>query len=301
MGEVGDAAAYCQREPAWPKRNKNEERRRNVKVGLYVDVANLAMNGGFRMRYEVLRAFACRDGGEAVRLNGYVSYDPTRAENDADYKSRQLRFHSALRDVGYKVIQKETKWYTDDTGARYGKANVDLDLAVDALLQSDTLDRVILATGDGDFVQVIKALQNKGCRVEVTAFKNVSADLRREADLYISGYLIPGLLPIDRKECQQKWGELNGCARGVCYTHDSSKGFGWLRYLTTVEAQLWRTDTRDEGSPYRSIFCHDSDLPSDFDASKLPNRNVVFEFNIAQGTEAGKTKAVDVLPIEART
>ena len=39
-----------------------------MKVGVYVDVANLAMNGGFRMRYEVLRAFACRGGYEAVRL-----------------------------------------------------------------------------------------------------------------------------------------------------------------------------------------------------------------------------------------
>ena len=156
----------------------------NMKVGLYVDVANIAMNGGFRMRYDVLRDFACRGGAEAVRLNAYVSYDPARAESDPDYKAGQFRFHSALRDIGYKVIQKETKWYTDETGAKFGKANVDLDLAVDALLQSSTLDRVVLVTGDGDFVQVIKALQNKGCRVEVVAFDNVSADLRREADLY---------------------------------------------------------------------------------------------------------------------
>ena len=36
-------------------------------------------------------------------------------------------------------------------------------------------------TGDGDFVQVVRALQNKGCRVEVLAFDNVSEELRREA------------------------------------------------------------------------------------------------------------------------
>ncbi len=272
-----------------------------MKVGLYVDVANIAMNGGFRMRYDVLRDFACRDGGEAVRLNAYVSYDPLRAESDPDYKEGQFRFHSALRDNGYKVIQKETKWYTDETGARFGKANVDLDLAVDALLQSSTLDRVVLVTGDGDFVQVVKALQNKGCRVEATAFDNVSADLRREADLYISGYLIPGLSPIVRIGETQKWGESNGYARGVFYTHDSAKGFGFLRYLKTADSQLWRTDSREEDSPYGTVFCHDSEIPKTFDPSTLPNRNVIFEFKIVEAKEGGRTKATDIQIIKTRT
>ena len=64
--------------------------------------------------------------------------------------------------------------------------------------------RVVLITGDGDFVQVVRALQNMGCRVELVAFQNVSYDLRCEADLFIPGFLIPGLLPqqpsIDRTE-----------------------------------------------------------------------------------------------------
>jgi len=261
----------------------------------------LAMNGGFGMRYEVLRAFACRGGHEAMRLNVYVSFDAKRAETDEEYEARQYRFHSALRDVGYKVIQKKIKWYTDEAGARMAKANVDLDLAVDALLQSNSLDRVVLATGDGDFVQVVRALQNTGCRVEVVAFANVSADLRREADLYMSGYLIPGLLPIIRNGSAQRWGDLGGYARGVFYLHDSAKNFGWLRYLSTVDAQLWRTDTRDPESPYRTIFCHDSDLPNTVNPDTLPNRNILFEFKIAEGTEAGKTKAVEVKEIMAPT
>lgn len=38
--------------------------RSGVKVGVYVDVAKLSMNGGRRMQYDVLRAFACRGGAE---------------------------------------------------------------------------------------------------------------------------------------------------------------------------------------------------------------------------------------------
>jgi hypothetical protein len=81
-----------------------------MKVGVYVDVANLGMNGGFGMRYDVLRAFACRNGYEAMRLNAYVSFDDARARHDPEYKSKQYGFHSVLRDLGYKVIQKEVKW-----------------------------------------------------------------------------------------------------------------------------------------------------------------------------------------------
>ena len=133
-----------------------------VKVGVYVDAANIYRNGGSRMQYDVLREFACRDMGEPVRLNAYVTHDTERAQWDVDYRVGAFRFHSALRDLGYKVIIKRVRWYEDETGNRYAKANSDLDLAVDALLQSENLDRVLIATGDGDFVQVVRALQNKG-------------------------------------------------------------------------------------------------------------------------------------------
>ncbi len=158
-----------------------------TKVGVYIDVANLTRNGGYGMRYDVLRAFACRDNSEPIRLNAYVSFDADRAEDDAAYRIAQFNFYSLLRDFGYKVIQKTVKWYFDENGRAFGKANADLDMAVDALLQSENIDRVLLATGDGDFIRVVQALQNKGCRVEIVAFENVSQDLRREADLYMSG------------------------------------------------------------------------------------------------------------------
>jgi len=167
-----------------------------IKVGVYVDGANVAMNGGWGMRYDVLREFAARGGAEVVRLNAYLAYDEERAKSDDAYRRGQESFHSSLRDMGFKVIRKLLRWYQDESGKRYGKANVDLDMAVEALLQSEHLDRVVLATGDGDFVRVVRALQNKGCRVEIVAFDNVSRDLRREADMFLSGYLIPNLQPI---------------------------------------------------------------------------------------------------------
>lgn len=254
-----------------------------AKVGVYVDAANISRNGGQRMKYDILREFACRDNAEALRLNVYLSYDEERAEANMIYREKARSYQSALRELGYKVIEKKVKWFEDEAGNRLGKANADLDMAVDILLQSENLDRVALVTGDGDFVQVVRALQNKGCRVEVIAFNNVSEELRREADLFISGYLVPGLLPT---RCDDyfapEWGELGSRVRGYCYHHDENKSFGFMRFLVKLSPYLWKTDSRDNDSPYRTAFFHDSNLPEGFNVMKLPSRNHIFEFTLAE-------------------
>ncbi|MDO9578288.1 MAG: NYN domain-containing protein [Candidatus Cloacimonadales bacterium] len=247
-----------------------------LRVGIYVDVSNIAHNGGYGMQYDVLRAFACRNDGVAVRLNAYVAYDEELAQLNLEYKKKAKSFHSILRDFGYKVIVKTVKWYTDEQGNRYGKSNADLDMAVDALMQSERLDYVLLVSGDGDFVQVVRALQNRGCRVEVLAFNNVSNDLKNEADVFTSGYLVPDLSPIEMHDVT------NGkkIARGVCYSYNHEKGYGFLRFMKDVVGGLWITDSRKSESAYQTAFAHNSQFPENLDLNRLPNREMVFEFEL---------------------
>ena len=266
-----------------------------ARVGVYVDSANINRNGGYGMGYEILREFACRDMAEAVRLNAYVSYDAEKARRDPYYFNRTNSFYSVLRDFGYKVIQKEVKWFIDEDGNRVAKANADLDLAVDALLQSENLDRVLLATGDGDFVQVVRALQNKGCRVEVVAFKNISAELRREADMFLCGYLIPDLLPIDRGGEVNIWGEVEHRVRGICYYHKND--FGFMRYLKRIDPNLWQTDAKHPDSPYGTAWFHDSSLPVGSTGpigNDLPSRKYIFEFKLSRTEQDKGLRATDI-------
>jgi uncharacterized LabA/DUF88 family protein len=266
----------------------------NSKVGVFVDVANMYMNGGPKMQYDVLRDFACRDGAEPVRLNAYVTYDADRAETDETYRKGTQNFHSALREIGYKVIVKDIRWYQDESGTRFGKANADLDLAVDMLLQSQNLDRLLLASGDGDFVQVIKALQNRGCRVEVVALDNVSAKLRHEADYFLSGYLIPDLIPsISPKPDAAPWGEIGSRVRGWCYWH-SDQGYGFMRYIKYIGPGLWVTDTRHPDSPYGTAFFHDSNLPDFIRPSLFPSRNLIFEFELIKSERGAGVQAINI-------
>ncbi|MEZ5589792.1 MAG: NYN domain-containing protein [Gammaproteobacteria bacterium] len=254
----------------------------HAKISVYVDAANISRNGGQRMQYDILREFACRDYAEPLRLNVYLSYDEEKADSNTIYREKARAYQSALREMGYKVIEKRVKWYIDEAGNRYGKANADLDMAVDLLLQSENLDRVLLVTGDGDFVQVVRALQNKGCRVETLAFDNVSEELRRESDMFISGYLVPDLLPPRLDETGDSWGQIGSRVRGYCYHHDDNKSFGFMRFLVKLSPYLWKTDSRDQDSPYRTAFFHDSSLPEGFNIMKLPSRHYIFEFTLAE-------------------
>ena len=251
----------------------------STKVGIYVDVENINRNGGYGMQYDVLRKFVCHDGAEPVRLNAYAGFDRQRSCKDEKYREWSRNFFSRIRSFGYKLVEKEVKWYQDESGNRFGKANADLDMAVDALLQSENLDRVIMATGDGDFTQVVRALQNKGCRVEVIAFDNVSSDIRKEADMYISGYLIPNLLPI---RDSRTWGDIGARVRGVCYYYRKEEGFGYMRFLKEF-GQLWITDSREDHSPYQTAYFNNDCMQANGGIlAGLPSRSHIFEFSLIE-------------------
>ena len=263
------------------------------RIGIYVDASNIYYSRGAKYRFEVLRQLACRDGGEIMRLNAYASYDEIRAEEDYEYKKKAQEYFSRMRDHGFKVIIKPVRWYEDEeTGHRHGKANADVDMAVDVLQQSHRLDKVLLVTGDGDFVQVVRALQNRGCRVEVLAFDNVSKDLKEEADMFISGFLVPRLL-VDGGRGPD-WGDMRSRVRGMCYFYDSLKNFGFLRFMREINDNLWNANIRNPDSPYSAAFMHSSDLPHGFDSNKLPSRDIIFEFTLTEGQNPGDLKAMDI-------
>lgn len=252
----------------------------HMKVGVYVDVSNVAQNGGFGMQYDVLRRFACRNYGIAMRLNAYVAYNEEMAEQNEEYRLKNESFHSILRDFGFKVIVKPVRFFYDEHGNRYGKSNADLDMAVDALTQSERLDYVLIVSGDGDFVQVIRALQNKGCRVEVLAFENVAHILRKEADVFTSGYLVPELVPIKNNKKNQR-------VRGICYSYYVKKGYGFMRYINKLSGGLWITDSRESESPFATAFVHKSNFPDNIKLNQLPNRRQIFEFDLVEHKDKG--------------
>ena len=243
-----------------------------LKTGIYVDAENVRLCGGYGMRYDVLVDLARSDDSVLLRANSYLAEDGERTKTDPEYRQKVYNYHDILRRCGFKIIKKYVQRYVDDEGVVTTKANADMDLAIDAILQSRNLDRIILVTGDGDFLRLVTALQNKGCRVEVIGFNNVSTVLREAADFYLSGFLVPGLLPIQGEGEKEEW------HRGTVTTYKADRGFGFLGYHRLGE----------KGLEPRTIFFHCSKSPYENDAQVFTNPANVFEFQITPTSKDSK-------------
>ena len=204
------------------------------------------------MRYDVLRRYAAASGGVIQRLNTYIPFDHERREQDPEYKGKQDQFIRKIRQMGWRVYEKEVKRYPQEDGSVAIKANADMELAIDAITESSRLDLVVLVSGDGDFTRLAQALQAKGCRVEVVAFRHISRELREASDLFINGYLIPELVPI--RESTVPWGQEGSIVRGVIEYWNEEKHHGFVRFLTEITDRAWDVDQRTVNSPYSRCF-----------------------------------------------
>lgn len=85
-----------------------------------------------------------------------------------------------LRDFEYKVMEKTLITYNNhETGEKITKSTIDMDMAVDMMVHSEHLHKIVLLTSNGSYVSVVNALQNKGCKVEVIGFEHVSMALKK--------------------------------------------------------------------------------------------------------------------------
>jgi uncharacterized LabA/DUF88 family protein len=158
----------------------------NERIGLFIDGANLysaAKSLDFDIDYRrLLEEF--RKRGRLIRANYYTAlieseeYTPIRPLIDwLDYN-------------GFKVVTKAAKEYSDDSGRRRIKGDMDVEIAVDIVEAANYLDHILLFSGDGDFRKVVEAVQRKGVRVSVVSTLKsnppmASDDLRRQADSFV--------------------------------------------------------------------------------------------------------------------
>lgn len=251
-----------------------------LKTGIYVDAENVRLCGGYGMRYDILGELANAGNSTLLRANSYLAEDRTRTKEDDEYRLKLYRYHDIVRQCGFKIIKKYVKHFVDDEGILTTKANADMDLAIDALLQARNLDRIILLTGDGDFIRLVLALQNMGCRVEVIGFNNVSQELKEAADSYLSGFLIPGLLPMPSDSSNRK--------RGIPINYNQDRGFGFMRYYVLEK----------DGLTTETVFFHCSKSNVAGDGVFLDSNNI-FEFDIVPNPENNnRTEAVNITLLE---
>ena len=156
------------------------------KIALFIDGANLYATSralGFDIDYKKMLSY--------FHEQGYLlrAYYYTALVEDQEYSSIRPLI-DWLDYNGYHVVTKPTKEFTDSSGRRKIKGNMDMELAVDAMDLSDTVDHMVLFSGDGDFRYLVEALQKRGRKITVISTTKtnppmIADDLRRQSDNFI--------------------------------------------------------------------------------------------------------------------
>lgn len=72
---------------------------------------------------------------------------------------QRAKFYMLLEQFGYTLFLKPVKLYNQDDGTTKRKANCDVDMTFHLMKEKDTFDRVVVLSGDGDFLPVLKYLK----------------------------------------------------------------------------------------------------------------------------------------------
>jgi uncharacterized LabA/DUF88 family protein len=139
------------------------------RVAVLVDSANIfktSVELGVRVDYE--RILERLNGGHILRSIVY------HVEVD---REREAGFLHKIRAMGYEVRTKELRVYPDGKT----KADMDVDITIDAVCLSDKVDVLCLVSGDGDYVPLVHYLRSRGVRVEAMAFERCASQALKEA------------------------------------------------------------------------------------------------------------------------
>jgi len=146
------------------------------RVAVLIDVQNLYHSAknlyGARVNFrEILKLGVSQRN--LIRVFAYVVKTKTGEEKP---------FFEALIKLGIETKVRDLQEFFG--GLK--KADWDVGITVDAIRIAPSVDTIVLASGDGDFLQLIEFLKNQGKRVEIIAFgKSASLKIKEVADEFI--------------------------------------------------------------------------------------------------------------------
>lgn len=159
------------------------------KVLVLVDEANVdcAVRGmGRRTDWKLLRSFLAdpEEGRQLLEMVIYAGLPPNMSEFSEleEHRHRQIAW---MRREGFMVEVTTGTPRGNDGGF---KANVDIRMAIDAVVLAGQMnpDIIVLVTGDGDFAYLATTLRRKGFRVEAAGLEaSMSGSLHKACNAVI--------------------------------------------------------------------------------------------------------------------
>lgn len=88
---------------------------------------------------------------------------------------QRVKFYLKLEEFGYSLFLKPVKLYDQGDGTTKRKANCDVDMAFHLMKEKDNFDRIIVLSGDGDFLPVLKYLKENKKEIMILGRANRTA------------------------------------------------------------------------------------------------------------------------------
>ncbi|MBI1935376.1 NYN domain-containing protein [Candidatus Woesearchaeota archaeon] len=150
---------------------------KDQRIGVFVDVQNMYYSAKslYNAKVNFMQILKAGAGNRClIRAIAYVI--------KADIKEEQ-NFFDALEKIGFEVKAKDLQIFAG--GAK--KGDWDIGLAMDTIELAPKLDTIVIVSGDGDYVPLVRHLRHAlGCRIEAIAFgKSCSGKLKEECDSFI--------------------------------------------------------------------------------------------------------------------
>ncbi len=77
-----------------------------------------------------------------------------------DRHLRRVRFYKKLEEFGYELYLRPVKLYEQEDGSTKRKADCDAEMTFYLMKEKDNFERVVILSGDGDFLPILKYLKN---------------------------------------------------------------------------------------------------------------------------------------------
>jgi len=145
------------------------------KVKIYIDGANMFYTQkrlGWFIDWKEVKGFIEKEK-EVIEWRYYVG-----VKDEDEKMQKYLRY---LNKIGFNTITKPLKKIKVSSTEKdfIFKANFDVEITADILLDKFKIDEIILFSGDSDFIYLIKKLKDSGVKVSIySSKKTISWELK---------------------------------------------------------------------------------------------------------------------------
>ncbi|RUT26750.1 NYN domain-containing protein [Asaia sp. W19] len=156
------------------------------RTAVFIDGSSLyytAKSVGFEVDYRRLLKYF-RTNTNLLRAYYYAAIPETEEYSPLKPLTDWLAYN------GYRLVSKAAREFTDHSGRRRLKGNMDVELAVDLMELAEHIDHAVIFSGDSDLRRAVEAIQRRGVRVTAVSSLRASPaligdDLRRQVDHFV--------------------------------------------------------------------------------------------------------------------